>query len=87
MSMKYIIVNHGGAERVYIFDESVQHIHFAKTISARHEHIVAAGFIRAAAPSGCQCLGVSTSLGIGSRGDEDTRLVNAALGAAQSHRI
>ncbi|MFN3076029.1 MAG: hypothetical protein ABT940_03950 [Alphaproteobacteria bacterium] len=80
--MKYIIVNRGGRENVYIFDQSILHAHFAHSVAAERAHITAAGFVTTDSGGGCRCLGASTSLGIGSRGEEDARKIHAAMGVA-----
>lgn len=77
--MKYIIANWPGQEAVYIFETTIMHAHFARSLGIPRERIVAAGFVRGETDDPLRCHGVSTSLGVASRGEVDTLLLRRRL--------
>lgn len=74
--MKYIIVDNGSWMSPYIFHEGVQHFEMANEVPGK---VTSAGFIRFTS-KGLECYGDSYSLGIKSKPEEDTRLVNRLIG-------
>ena len=78
--MKYIIVDDGMTEVVYLFSNFVPHNHMATQVPGE---VVGAGFV-AHTTEGMQCYGRSTSLDISSRGDVDSGYINRELGIDNS---
>ncbi len=74
--MKYIIVDNGMYAAPIIFDGATDHSAMAAAV---HGKVVSAGFIRFT-PKGLECYGDSFSLGIASRPEEDTEMINNLLG-------
>ena len=68
--MKYIVVELEGVEHLFLFDMSIRHSVFAKRFN--DGLIISAGFI---SPFKGQCSGESYSLGISSRPEKDTVLL------------
>jgi hypothetical protein len=86
MGCKYIVVAVKGVEHIFTFPKSVIHKNKMDAIGSikvgmpwvreyRSAVVVSAGFI-----SNGICHGRSESLGVCSRGDEDTALLKASLG-------
>ena len=76
--MKYIIVDNGQWDAPVIFDESTQHFTMAANTPGT---VIAAGFVRFTT-DGLECYGQSISLGIASRGEEDSKMINKMLGVS-----
>ena len=74
--MKYIIVDNGQWTAPIIFDEGTQHFAVAANTPGT---VISAGFIRFT-PKGLECYGDSFSLGIASRPEEDSKMINNLLG-------
>jgi len=78
--MKYIIIDNGMYDTPVIFDEATDHSCIANALAGVNApNVVSAGFVRFT-PDGLVCYGKSTSLGIGSAGDVDSKLINKMLG-------
>jgi hypothetical protein len=71
---KYVIVKYDGAECPIVFSSLMHHTH----MTAR-ENCVGAGFCHVENDL-YKCYGESTSLGIKSRGEQDSDLLNRLLG-------
>ena len=75
--MKYVVIDGYLCEEIYLFPEFVVHSEFViQTLGNKREQVLGAGFIG----SDLRCYGRSTSLGIDSRGDADTALLDRNLG-------
>lgn len=75
--MKYVIIESFYGERVYIFSNSESHADVANKVLGKP---ISAGFCRFHPREGIVCYGESTTLGIKSRPDIDSRMVNRQLG-------
>lgn len=76
--MKYIVVDNGALEAPVIFFEGVQHVEMATNIPGK---LVSAGFVQFT-PTGLECYGMSVSLGVAARPEEDSRIINKMLGVS-----
>lgn len=77
--LKYIIVNSGWGDEVYIFSNTIEHFRMMQRVGASKDQVVSAGFLQTTT-AGARCYGNSHSLGIGSRGDVDSKLINEQAG-------
>lgn len=69
--MKYIRVDTGMVERIFIFTPDISHDVFAEFNNMKPHQIVSAGFVK----WNLECFGRSSSLNKSSKGIEDTRLL------------
>ena len=74
--MKYVVIDGYLCEEIYLFPEFVNHANFVQLLGYDSKFVLGAGFIG----SDLRCYGRSTSLGIDSRGDADTALLDRNLG-------
>lgn len=74
--LKYIIIPHNDFELMITFPDIIEHYHFVHASNIRESTIISAGFIN----NKLECYGSSHSLGIKSRGTEDTKLFKFNLG-------
>ena len=77
---KYIVFKIGLVETALVFHEMIRHDQIAECVTTP-ENLVSAGFCRVT-PNGYACYGESTTLGISSRRDTDSKLLNHQLGVA-----
>lgn len=73
--MKYIAFEGPMHQEIILFVESRKHNHVFQDLGLRKEDLLGAGFVS----SSMNCWGKSTSLGIPSRGDEDTAILRRML--------
>jgi hypothetical protein len=78
---KYIILEVGGFEQPVVFSELMIHFDTAVAIAPRSK-VTGAGFCNIV-DGQYQCYGESISLGVKSRGDVDSKILNKMLGAAK----
>lgn len=76
---KYIISGH---KVPVVFSELQQHSTVARALFGNQE-IVGAGFVHVTPSGKFKCFGESISLGVSSRGPEDSKILNSMLGAAE----
>jgi len=73
--MKYIVVNGALTDEIYLFPGAVYHADFADKMGFSQDQILSAGFV---SPE-LECYGKSISLGVSSRGEIDTKLIDKEL--------
>ena len=74
LSMKYVVIKNG-FERPYLFSSLDQHRDVAAMIGGE---VISAGFVNHT-ESGLSCYGSSDSLGVASRPEQDSKLINRFL--------
>jgi len=79
--LKYIIIDNGlGDEKPIVFDVNLVHLHVAAPFITDGFIIVAAGFMTQNKKTGyAECWGMSSSLGIHSRDERDSKLIKRKL--------
>ena len=75
---KYVVFKIGPVETAVVFEQTIGHDRIANRITAS-ENLVSAGFCRVT-PKGYSCYGESLTLGLASRRDVDSALLNRILG-------
>lgn len=78
MARKYIVVNNGIYEEMITFGEHQKHSGVAATLFP-NDTILSAGSIKVGL-NGLECYGMSVSLGMKSRPEEDTKLARRDFG-------
>lgn len=79
---KYIVFESGYNEDILIFGSTLKHSDVVNMMRLTKEDIISAGFVAVYSDGDdtiARCYGESTSLGIKSRGDQDTFLAKFAL--------
>jgi hypothetical protein len=74
MGLKYVIVNDGALELPIVFSDILIHAE----VALRYRNVVGAGFLTVG-DNEVNCYGESLSLGVKSRGEVDTKIVNRYL--------
>lgn len=75
--MKYVVFSGCGGEQIIIFPRKIQHLQFARSVERLSYGTmlpISGGFVVDG-----ECVGVSFSLGMESRGELDTRLISEML--------
>lgn len=76
--MKYVVFDGYNGKQIIVFPKNIQHLDFADSITRMSfdtMHPISGGFIKDG-----ECVGESISLGMKSRGDDDTKLLKTLLG-------
>ncbi len=76
MYMKYIVADRFGMETPFLFPSHLQHNEVAKALGIE---VISAGIVTFTS-KGLKCRGESITLGVYSRPEEDSELINRELG-------
>lgn len=74
--MKYIVVDDGLSDSIYIFPNHVQHYYMLANLGGE---LISAGFVVFTA-TGLECYGKSVSLKVEARPEIDTKLLKSLIG-------